>query len=321
MTVPHLMTPNKFLCQAEVIYIQSTFFHTIPDRWRRDSRIGVSPAVLSLLHENQIAAVRQRNLSISCILYDKEPLKPSSKIEESVKVIKEKSESKVVDMAPKPKMKLWDKVKHEALHYYHGFRLLFIDINISRKLLWRVLNGKTLSRREHRLLVRTVGDLFRLLPFSVFIIVPFMELLLPFAIKMFPGMLPSTFQSATEKEDKLKQSLKVRLEMAKFLQTTLDDMSVQSKDKSGQKTKEFTEFFKRIRSSGEAPSNEEIIKFSTHFEDEIILDSLSRQQLTALCRVLDINPVGTTNLLRFQIRMRLRTLAADDKVILPHTVA
>jgi hypothetical protein len=46
-----------------------------------------------------------------------------------------------------------------------------------------------------RQLVRTVSDLFRLLPFSVFIIVPFMELLLPLALKLFPGMLPSTFTS------------------------------------------------------------------------------------------------------------------------------
>lgn len=51
--------------------------------------------------------------------------------------------------------------------------------------------------------------MFRLIPFSVFIIVPFMEFLLPVAIKLFPGMLPSTFQTATEKEDKLKQALKV----------------------------------------------------------------------------------------------------------------
>ncbi|KAK6621574.1 hypothetical protein RUM44_001381 [Polyplax serrata] len=254
-----------------------------------------------------------RNMSLGSTLWDKEPLKPSSKVETTVKAIKEKGASAgSVTPVKKP---LKERIWHEILHYYHGFRLLFIDINISRKLLWRILNGKTLSRREHRLLVRTVGDLFRLVPFSVFIIVPFMELLLPLAIKLFPGMLPSTFQTATERDDKLKQSLKVRLEMAKFLQTTLDDMSVQSKDKNNDAAKEFTEFFKKIRSSGEAPSNEEIIKFSTLFEDEITLDSLSRQQLTALCRVLDINPMGTTNLLRFQIRMRLRNLAADDKMI------
>ena len=42
-------------------------------------------------------------------------------------------------------------------------------------------------------LVRTTADLFRLVPFSVFIIVPFMEFLLPVALKLFPGLLPSTF--------------------------------------------------------------------------------------------------------------------------------
>jgi hypothetical protein len=65
-------------------------------------------------------------------------------------------------------------------------------------------SGMSISDPQHwyepslngcRQLVRTVSDLFRLVPFSVFIIVPFMELLLPLALKLFPGMLPSTFTS------------------------------------------------------------------------------------------------------------------------------
>lgn len=119
---------------------------------------------------------------------------------------------------PVVKKSLKQKVIDEILHYYHGFRLLGIDVKISAGLVWRILQGKTLTRREHRLLTRTVGDLFRLVPFSVFIIVPFMEFLLPVFIKLFPGMLPSTFQTASEKEDKIKQNLKVKLETAKFLQ-------------------------------------------------------------------------------------------------------
>lgn len=210
------------------------------------------------------------------------------------------------------KQRIWA----EVLHYYHGFRLLFIDINVSRKLLWRVLNGKTLTRREHRLLVRTTSDLFRLVPFSVFIIVPFMELLLPLAIKFFPGMLPSTFQTATEREDKIKQNLKVKLEMAKFLQKTLDDMSVQSSEHRSQAAKDFSEFFAKVRNSSEfTVTNEDIIKYSKLFEDEITLDSLSRPQLQALCRVLEMSPIGTSNLLRFQLRLKLRSLAADDRTI------
>ena len=41
---------------------------------------------------------------------------------------------------------------------------------------------------------RTTQDLLRLIPFAVFIIVPFMEFLLPVALKLFPTMLPSTFE-------------------------------------------------------------------------------------------------------------------------------
>ena len=43
-------------------------------------------------------------------------------------------------------------------------------------------------------LKRTTQDLLRLVPFAVFVVVPFMELLLPVALKLFPNMLPSTFE-------------------------------------------------------------------------------------------------------------------------------
>ncbi|XP_036332937.1 mitochondrial proton/calcium exchanger protein [Rhagoletis pomonella] len=216
-------------------------------------------------------------------------------------------------VAQKP---LTTRIWEEVVHYYHGFRLLVIDINISRKLLWRVLNGKTLTRRENKLLLRTTSDLFRLIPFSVFIIVPFMELLLPFFIRFFPGMLPSTFQTSKDREDKLKQSLQVRLEMAKFLQKTLDEMAVHNKnDHSSEEAKQFSEFFEKIKDPKVYVSMEEIIKFAKRFEDEITLDALSREQLSALCRVLELNTMGTTNLLRFQLRVKLRSLAADDRVI------
>jgi len=41
---------------------------------------------------------------------------------------------------------------------------------------------------------RTTQDLLRVIPFAVFIVVPFMEFLLPVALKLFPNMLPSTFE-------------------------------------------------------------------------------------------------------------------------------
>lgn len=71
----------------------------------------------------------------------------------------------------------------------------------------------------------------------------------------------------------------------------------------------------KIRKSGEQASNEDILKFSKLFEDEITLDSLSRPQLVALCRLLELQPIGTDIFLRFQLRMKLRSLKADDQMI------
>jgi LETM1 and EF-hand domain-containing protein 1 len=55
------------------------------------------------------------------------------------------------------------------------------------------------------------------------------------------------------------------------------------------------------------------MKFCKLFEDEITLDSLSRGQLVALCRVVEIPAIGPTAMLRFQLRMKLRNLVADDQ--------
>jgi len=63
-------------------------------------------------------------------------------------------------------------------------------------ILWEI--GNKLSRRERRLLVNTAADIFRLVPFSFFVIIPAAELSLPFFLKFFPNMLPSTFTSKDE---------------------------------------------------------------------------------------------------------------------------
>merc|ERR1719461_114184 len=122
-----------------------------------------------------------------------------------------------------PKKGVWDKIVTEAKHYYSGFKLLFLDVKVSSQIVWKIAQGKNLSRRENRQLVRTVSDLFRLVPFSVFVIVPFMEFLLPVALKLFPGMLPTTFTTSSERDAKMRRTLKVKLEYTKFLQKTLDE--------------------------------------------------------------------------------------------------
>ncbi|CAH2084950.1 unnamed protein product [Euphydryas editha] len=257
-----------------------------------------------------------RTISTSKYCYEKEPLKPSSKVEATVVTIKKEMEEK--EKLPKKvekKKSIKEKIMGELRHYYHGFRLLFIEVRISASLAFKLLRGQSLTRREHRLLVTTIGDLFRMVPFIVFILVPFLEFALPLFVKLFPNMLPSTFESLSQKEAKLKQHLKVKLEMAKFFQETLDQMAPQAKNRHSELAKEFTGFFNKIRTSGDVATSEEIMKFSKLFEDEITLDSLQRPHLVALCKVLNVSTMGTSAILRFNLKMKLRSLAADDKMI------
>ena len=58
-----------------------------------------------------------------------------------------KTEESVVAVTKTP---LKDRIIHEIKHYYTGFRLLYLDTRIAARLLWQVLNGKALSRRERK---------------------------------------------------------------------------------------------------------------------------------------------------------------------------
>jgi hypothetical protein len=60
-----------------------------------------------------------------------------------------------------------------------GTKLLGKEVRIAARLVKKVLRGKGLTRRERQQLTLTTADIFRLVPFAVFVIVPFMELLLP----------------------------------------------------------------------------------------------------------------------------------------------
>jgi len=189
---------------------------------------------------------------------------------------------------------IWERIVHELKHYYNGFKLLFIETKIAFRLLRQVLSGHTLTRRERKQVnilsntnrfdsffcieffcfqfTRTAADLFRLVPFSVFIIVPFMEFTLPIFLKLFPNMLPSTFQEADKevndhdnsldmfclvllffvlKKEKLKKQLKAKLEVAKFLQDTLERTALKAKRKRSDDAlpTQFIEFMKKVPNS------------------------------------------------------------------------
>ncbi|SMQ51158.1 unnamed protein product [Zymoseptoria tritici ST99CH_1A5] len=227
----------------------------------------------------------------------------------------QKTEKKEVAKKKDDKKKtLWQKVKHEAQHYWDGTKLLATEVKISSRLALKMAAGYELSRREHRQLTRTVQDLGRLVPFSMFVIVPFAELLLPVALKIFPNMLPSTYEGAKSKEMKANKLRSSRKEVSQFLRQTMRESGLPISQVTAQK-EEFTEFFRKLRATGEEPTKADIIKVCKLFKDDLTLDNLSRPQLVGTCRYMNLSTFGTDPMLRYQVRNRMRQIKRDDKAI------
>ncbi|XP_074143379.1 LETM1 domain-containing protein LETM2, mitochondrial isoform X1 [Sminthopsis crassicaudata] len=262
-------------------------------------------------------AIRKLHTS-TCWLQDF-PDKPKQTMEKSVTASSQTPKETGIK-TEEVKQSLRQKIVDELKHYYNGFYLLWIDTKVAARIVWRLLHGQVLTRRERRRLLRTCADLFRLVPFIVFIIVPFMEFLLPVFLKLFPDMLPSTFESESKKEEKQKKKMAAKLELAKFLQETITEMARRNRAKLGKGSKlgdastQFSSYVKQVQ-TGHIPSTKEILRFSKLFEYDLTLEHLDRPQLVALCKLLEVQALGTNNLLRFQLLMKLKSIKADDEVI------
>ncbi|MCJ1252631.1 hypothetical protein MMC24_000437 [Lignoscripta atroalba] len=224
-------------------------------------------------------------------------------------------ENKVAEVKKEQKkLTIMQKIKKEVLHYWDGTKLLATEVRISSKLALKMAAGYELSRREHRQLQRTVQDLGRLVPFSVFLIVPFAELLLPVALRLFPNLLPSTYEGQKAKDTKATNLRTTRKEVSSFLRNTLRETGLPVSVANAQK-EEFTEFFRKVRATGESPTHADVIKVCKIFKDDLTLDNLSRPQLVGMCRYMNLNTFGTDMMLRYQIRHRMRQIKRDDRAI------
>jgi len=222
------------------------------------------------------------------------------------KVEKKKEEDK--------KLTLKQKIMREVHHYWDGTKLLGTEVKISSKLALKMAAGYELTRREHRQLHRTVQDLGRLVPFSVFVIVPFAELLLPVALKLFPNMLPSTYEGQNSKDAKATSLRSTRKEVSNFLRQTLRESGLPVSAANAQR-EEFTEFFRKVRATGDTPTKSDVIRVCKIFKDDLTLDNLSRPQLVGICRYMSLSTFGTDTMLRYQIRHRMRQIKRDDRAI------
>ncbi|EHY57351.1 LETM1 domain-containing protein ylh47 [Exophiala dermatitidis] len=272
---------------------------TIAELKKSDEQLKTSKTEATMVDKTKAL----ENASLSELAAEKAAEQGQAK---STAVANKKEESK--------KLTLGQKIKKEIQHYWDGTKLLAAEVRISTKLALKMAAGYELSRREHRQLQRTVQDLARLVPFSVFVIVPFAELLLPVALKLFPNLLPSTYEGQKSKEAKAAHLRETRKTVSSFLRNTLRETGLPISAVNARK-EEFTEFFRKVRTTGESPSKEDVIKVCKIFKDDLTLDNLSRPQLVAICKYLNLNAFGTDAMLRYQIRHRMRQIKRDDKAI------
>mmetsp|Transcript_14951 Transcript_14951/g.30031 ORF Transcript_14951/g.30031 Transcript_14951/m.30031 type:complete len:970 (-) Transcript_14951:227-3136(-) len=224
------------------------------------------------------------------------------------------------ELAADPKRKL-SELRHafveEAKHYWVGSKLLWADVKITTEILLNMAFGNRLTRRERKQLVRTTTDLLRLVPMSVFVLVPFMEIFLPLALKVFPNMLPSTFEDSLKKEESMKKELKMRLAMAGFMKDMLREMAKDvktHKDDEGHSAREVTNFVAKAKRG--SVDNDDIFKFAKLFKDDLTLDNLSRTQLVTMCTFMSLPPYGADAFMRYNLRAALRDIQNDDQRIL-----
>ena len=186
----------------------------------------------------------------------------------------------------------------------------------------KTTKGHSLSRRETRQLQRTTADLIRLVPFSIIVVVPFMELLLPVFLKLFPNMLPSTFQDSDKREQQLKRELKVRLNVAQFLTDTMERMAQDKATTKGESELKTTaeELLRLLNAarSGERLTTDQLLSVARLFDDEITFETLSSEQLRQVCRYLNIPTYGTyggDGIMRYAISVKMERIHRDDNML------
>ena len=223
--------------------------------------------------------------------------------------------------------KYWLYVGYDAaVHTYHGFKLLGINTRRAVKIVRRLNRGESITRKERLMMESVTTDLLRLIPFSFFIIIPGAEILLPVALKMFPDMIPSTFESSSQGKIKaINKQIKLQRSKQQLLEYTTRSLVMSSIGKDWEKIKEPLELLRR-QGSQEAITTEHIrsIEFLFRPTGSCHLSKLPPDVIVSLAKVAEIYPRPyeilpnslVTNLLRKRINKKMEKLKKDDQLLL-----
>jgi len=202
-------------------------------------------------------------------------------------------------------------------HVVVPFRLGRVDYREAKRIFKtrRDENRVDFTPLEKRKLQAIAGDFLRLVPYSVFFVVPFMELLLPFYIKLFPEASPSWFESRNDKEQRLRTKVEFRRSMAEFIQGAMTQYEAQLTAKQEMSLEDF-KILQRKLQRGKDVDIAELRDYIPLFNLHLNLNKLDNEFMMGLCKMLGIpTPPGIANSeiwLRFLIRNKMKNLRNKD---------
>jgi len=217
------------------------------------------------------------------------------------------------------------KVSHALKHMAQSFKLFALNCAMAYRITRRIFKGEEVSVIDRNRLKRAIADIFLMVPFSVFVIIPGAEIFIPFYIKRFPSAMPSTFETADQKNDRQIKAARARIELATFMHETLDEMVRKQKATTSAKMLDFIKFVKEVRQNGRWITNEDFKKYAPLFQDELTIDKMDRPTLLALCKIFKTNPVRqvtytlhgeftqSTQLIRQVLKRRIHELKGEDQ--------
>lgn len=223
-----------------------------------------------------------------------------------------------MDQPPAPKKSLYTKIKEELARYWNGSKLFAKETKLTFSLMKKMRKGELLSRRERIQVSKTGADMIKLVPFSVFVIVPFLEFTLPFFLKVFPDMLPSTFEEKERTEMKMKRRDQVKHQVSKIIHDTLNEYVIEtSKDpKKEHENVKLAQILQKYRIVGQTiPTSDLLDMIESVLPKSISVNSLSSFQLGHICRYMDLPTWGTDALMRYRLSNTLQVLQQDDLLI------
>jgi len=216
---------------------------------------------------------------------------------------------------PSRTQKIIEKVKEEVHRFISGSKELGRNTKTAATLLRGMSQGQVLNRRDRIMMVTTVADLIRMVPFVAIVIIPFAEFALPVLLKVFPNMLPSTFTSASQKEANRARKLQAKLKVIEILQAASESLVLRGKLDSKEAHESLIAFMKKV-STSQKVTLDEVIKVSQVFRKEFSLESLDRAQLASLTRFFGMPSLGNAFILQESLKFKWNLMSKDDAHII-----